>query len=57
MQLATLTELEHVALKDLLVRWPEGGVVYANGRPDREARGVHLAVVVGECAKAREELL
>ena len=55
--LAALAELEHVALENLLVRRLVGRVVHADGRPDREARRVHLAIVIGEGARAREELL
>ena len=54
---AEVLELEHVALENLLVRRLVGRVVHADGRPDREARRVHLATVIGEGARAREELL
>jgi hypothetical protein len=53
----TLAELEQVALENLLVGRLVGGGVDANGRPDREARGVHLAIVIREGARAGEELL
>ena len=44
--LATLAELEQVPLEDLLGRRLVDRVVDANGRPDREARRVHLAIVI-----------
>ena len=56
-RLAALAELEHVALENLLHRRLVGGVVYTNGCPDCETVRVHLAIVVGEDARAREELL
>ena len=55
--LATLAELEQVALQDLLPSRRKGRVVHADGRPNCETRRVHLAIVVRESARAREELL
>ena len=55
--LSTLAQLEHVTLKNLLVGRLVGRVVHADGRPDCEVRRVHLAIVIGEGARPREELL
>eukprot|EP00966_Prymnesium_polylepis_P046144 1068485-Prymnesium_polylepis.1 len=53
--LAALAELEHVSGENILVRRLVG--LSHHGCPDGEAVRVHLAVVVGEGARAGEELL
>ena len=54
--LAPLSELEQVAFQNLLPWWCARLIVDAYGRPDCKARRIHLAVVVRESARAREEL-
>ena len=58
--LATLAELEQVALQNLLVSRLEGRVVHADGRPNESARRVgSILPLLSEraSARAREELL
>ena len=52
--LAALAKLQEVPLEYILVGWPIGGEVDTNGRPDSKTRRVHLAVVIGEGARAGE---
>ena len=48
--LATLAELEHVALKNLLVCWLVSRIVDANGRPDCKMCWILPAIVIREIA-------
>ena len=52
-----LAELGHVALKNCLLGWHEDLAVGCDRDPHAEAVGVHLAIVIGQAAGEREELL